>query len=233
MPDLLTELEVASGRDLGFFTSQWLQTAGVNTIAADWDEEDGEFTRFAIRQWASPQWPTLRRQAGFEVGVATLPYHEEYYGAPQNTLADGPAMWVGAGKKAADYKAVAQFIDYWLTPDQQGRWWLERNAPERAAVHAMLREVLVELGAVLECLLPCTWAEAQAYLPAWWDVGMERSGEVVPNPAWGAWYTLRERVALQWSEHSVKGKGALAWARAHVEAWPSEMSRRQRCNGWV
>ena len=99
------------------------------------------------------------------------------------------------------------------------------NAPERSAVHAMLREVLVELGAVLECLLPCTWAEAQAYLPAWWDVGMERSGEVVPNPAWGAWYTLRERVALQWSEHSVKGKGALAWARAHVEAWPSEMSR--------
>ena len=35
LPDLLTELEVASGRDLGFFTQQWLQTAGVNTIAAD------------------------------------------------------------------------------------------------------------------------------------------------------------------------------------------------------
>jgi Ca-activated chloride channel family protein len=28
-----------------------------------------------------------------------------------------------------------RFIDYWLTPDQQGRWWLERNAPERAAAH--------------------------------------------------------------------------------------------------
>ena len=61
LPDLLTELEVASGRDLGFFTQQWLQTAGVNTIAADWDETDGAFTRFAVRQWASPQWPTLRR----------------------------------------------------------------------------------------------------------------------------------------------------------------------------
>ena len=71
LPDLLTELEVASGRDLGFFTSQWLQTAGVNTIAADWDEEDGEFTRFAIRQWASPQWPTLRRQR-IAVGLYNL-----------------------------------------------------------------------------------------------------------------------------------------------------------------
>ena len=28
-----------------------------------------------------------------------------------------------------------RFIGWWLTPDQQGRWWLERNAPERAAAH--------------------------------------------------------------------------------------------------
>ncbi len=71
LPDLLAELEVASGRDLGFFTSQWLQTAGVNTIAADWDEADGQFTRFGIRQWASPQWPTLRRQR-IAVGLYNL-----------------------------------------------------------------------------------------------------------------------------------------------------------------
>ncbi|MFP5416295.1 MAG: aminopeptidase N [Actinomycetes bacterium] len=75
LPDLLHHLEVASGRDLSFFTTQWLQTAGVNTIAADWEtepaaddsDEGGEgtenevFTRFGIRQWADPQWPTLRR----------------------------------------------------------------------------------------------------------------------------------------------------------------------------
>ena len=75
---------------------------------------------------ASGAWPTLKRQAGFEVGVAALPYHEEYYGAPQNTLADGPALWVGAGKKAADYKAVAKFIDYWLSAESQVEW--QRNA---------------------------------------------------------------------------------------------------------
>ena len=62
LPDLLEHLERASGRDLSFFIDQWLQSAGVNTIAADWDvDADDEFTRFAIRQWASPEWPTLRR----------------------------------------------------------------------------------------------------------------------------------------------------------------------------
>ena len=62
LDDLLHHLQVASGRDLGFFTTQWLQTAGVNTLAADWDADADEvFTRFGIRQWASQQWPTLRR----------------------------------------------------------------------------------------------------------------------------------------------------------------------------
>ena len=62
LDDLLHHLQVASGRDLSFFTTQWLQTAGVNTIAADWDVDGDEtFTRFGIRQWAAQQWPTLRR----------------------------------------------------------------------------------------------------------------------------------------------------------------------------
>ncbi|WP_342371809.1 aminopeptidase N [Propioniciclava soli] len=62
LPDLLAHLEAASGRDLSFFTSQWLQTAGVNTLAAEWElGDDGAFTRFGIRQTASEQWPTLRQ----------------------------------------------------------------------------------------------------------------------------------------------------------------------------
>ncbi len=67
--DLLEHLEAASGRDLSFFTTQWLQTAGVNTLAATWDadlqgetDEQAEvFTRFAVTQTATEQWPTLRR----------------------------------------------------------------------------------------------------------------------------------------------------------------------------
>ena len=61
LDDLLHHLEAASGRDLSFFTTQWLQQAGVNTLAAEWDADGDTFTRFGIRQWASEQWPTLRR----------------------------------------------------------------------------------------------------------------------------------------------------------------------------
>ena len=52
--DLLAELEAASGRDLSACSPQWLETAGVNTLAADWDETDGAFTRFAIVQSGPP-----------------------------------------------------------------------------------------------------------------------------------------------------------------------------------
>ncbi|MFT3877568.1 MAG: aminopeptidase N [Propioniciclava sp.] len=65
LPDLLVHLENASGRDLSFFTSQWLQTAGVNTLSAEFETTLGaggeEFASFAIRQAATPDWPTLRR----------------------------------------------------------------------------------------------------------------------------------------------------------------------------
>lgn len=61
LSDLLGHLEKASGRDLGWFTGQWLETCGVNTFSADFDVDDqGLFTRFDIVQTHAPQWPTLR-----------------------------------------------------------------------------------------------------------------------------------------------------------------------------
>ncbi|MFT3862435.1 aminopeptidase N [Micropruina sp.] len=62
LADLLRALEESSGRDLSFFTGQWLQTAGVNTLTSDYEiGADGRFTRFAVVQQAAEQWPTLRR----------------------------------------------------------------------------------------------------------------------------------------------------------------------------
>lgn len=98
------------------------------------------------------------------------------------------------------------------------------NSDERAATHAMLREVLVEMGTVMQCLMPCTWAEAQAFLPAWWGQDMERAGPVVVEPSWEAWYCLRESVAVLWSAHSVKGKGSLVWANVRAGVLPSKVS---------
>ena len=70
--DLLVELEASSGRDLSWFTGQWLETAGVNTLKADFDvDEDGLFTRFVIQQSAADAWPTLRRHR-LGIGIFTL-----------------------------------------------------------------------------------------------------------------------------------------------------------------
>ncbi len=62
LADLLAALTEASGRDLSHFAAEWLQTAGVNTLQAEFDIDDaGTFSRFAIRQTAPYRWPTLRR----------------------------------------------------------------------------------------------------------------------------------------------------------------------------
>jgi aminopeptidase N len=60
--DLLGALESASGRELDSWAEEWLQTSGVNTLAPDFDVDDsGAFTRFAVKQTAYPDFPTIRR----------------------------------------------------------------------------------------------------------------------------------------------------------------------------
>ncbi len=72
LADLLSALTEASGRDLSRFAADWLQTAGVNTLRAEFDtDDDGRFTRFAIRQTAPELWPTLR-QHRLAVGLYQL-----------------------------------------------------------------------------------------------------------------------------------------------------------------
>ncbi len=61
LSDLLTELEVVSGRDLSNWAKLWLETAGVNTLRAEIETTpDGTITSFAILQEAAPDYPTLR-----------------------------------------------------------------------------------------------------------------------------------------------------------------------------
>jgi sn-glycerol 3-phosphate transport system substrate-binding protein len=72
----------------------------------------------------SASWADFRRHGKVEVGVTRLPYYDgsEFPGAPQNTLADGPALWASAGKKPAEYKAMARFVGFWLQPENQIAW---------------------------------------------------------------------------------------------------------------
>ena len=62
LTDLLAELEEASGRDLGEWAQEWLQTSGVNTLQARFEtDEEGIFTSFSVEQTAIDAFPTLRR----------------------------------------------------------------------------------------------------------------------------------------------------------------------------
>ncbi len=62
LSDLLSELESASGRELGDWSKEWLQTSGVNTLKAVFEtNNEGVFTSFAIEQTAIEAYPTLRR----------------------------------------------------------------------------------------------------------------------------------------------------------------------------
>ncbi|MEO7296891.1 MAG: aminopeptidase N [Candidatus Limnocylindria bacterium] len=60
LADLLAALERASGRDLKAWSSEWLETAGVNTLRPESAAEDGAYTAFAVVQTASAEQPTLR-----------------------------------------------------------------------------------------------------------------------------------------------------------------------------
>ena len=61
LKDLLVTLEEASGRDLSSWSKEWLETAGVNTLRADFaTADDGAITEFRLLQEATADWPTLR-----------------------------------------------------------------------------------------------------------------------------------------------------------------------------
>jgi aminopeptidase N len=61
LADLLSALESTSGRDLTSWSSEWLETAGVNTLRPAFEvDSDGRFTSFAVVQSAVPEYPVLR-----------------------------------------------------------------------------------------------------------------------------------------------------------------------------
>jgi aminopeptidase N len=61
LTDLLSALESESGRDLGAWSREWLETAGVNTLRPEYEvDAAGDFTTFAVRQEAAASHPTLR-----------------------------------------------------------------------------------------------------------------------------------------------------------------------------
>ncbi len=61
LADLLAALEETSGRDLGVWSREWLETAGVNTLRPSYSvDHEGRFTAFSVLQSAAQSHPTLR-----------------------------------------------------------------------------------------------------------------------------------------------------------------------------
>jgi sn-glycerol 3-phosphate transport system substrate-binding protein len=61
----------------------------------------------------------VAKNAKFAWGLAPLPYYPDVPGAPQNTVIGGASLWVMAGKKADEYKGIAQFFNYLSSPTIQ------------------------------------------------------------------------------------------------------------------
>jgi len=61
LTDLLSELEVTSGRDLSGWSALWLETAGVNTLRPEFEStHDRTITSFSVLQTAEIDYPTIR-----------------------------------------------------------------------------------------------------------------------------------------------------------------------------
>ena len=59
--DLLAKLEQASGKDLSDWSKAWLETAGANTLASEFElDDEGRYTSFTVLQRAPQQHPHLR-----------------------------------------------------------------------------------------------------------------------------------------------------------------------------
>jgi len=63
----------------------------------------------------------VKANAKFEFGASMMPYYPEQAGAPQNSIIGGASLWVMGGKKAEEYKGVAQFFTFLSDTDRQ-RW---------------------------------------------------------------------------------------------------------------
>jgi sn-glycerol 3-phosphate transport system substrate-binding protein len=85
------------------------------------DEADRRFAQgeCAMLTSSSSLFSSLSDSKTVEAGVSALPYHDDVYGAPKNTLADGASLWVASGLKPAETKGVAKFVNYILGPEVQ------------------------------------------------------------------------------------------------------------------
>ncbi len=75
----------------------------------------------AMTTGSSALYGNIKRNAKFAGGIGTLPYYPDVAGAPQNTVIGGASLWVMSGKKADEYKGVAQFFAHLSKPEEAAK----------------------------------------------------------------------------------------------------------------
>ncbi len=103
-----TPLHVRHIENLANMSKQGLFVYKGRGNAADATFVSGEC---AMATGSSALYGNIKRNAKFASGISTLPYYPDVPGAPQNTVIGGASLWVMSGKKADEYKGVAQFFD--------------------------------------------------------------------------------------------------------------------------
>ncbi len=75
----------------------------------------------AMATGSSALYGNIKRNSKFASGIGTLPYYPDVAGAPQNTVIGGASLWVMSGKKADEYKGVAQFFAHLSKPAEAAK----------------------------------------------------------------------------------------------------------------
>jgi len=102
-----TPLHVRHIENLGNMAKTGLMVYKGRGNAADATFVSGEC---AMATGSSALYGNIKRNSKFASGISTLPYYPDVAGAPQNTVIGGASLWVMSGKKADEYKGVAQFF---------------------------------------------------------------------------------------------------------------------------
>lgn len=113
-----TPLHVRHIENLGNMAKNGLMVYKGRGNAADATFVSGEC---AMMTGSSALYGNIKRNAKFASGIAPLPYYPDVAGAPQNTVIGGASLWVMSGKKADEYKGVAQFFAHLSKPEVDAR----------------------------------------------------------------------------------------------------------------
>ena len=116
--NITTPLHVRHIENLANMSKQGLFVYKGRGNAADATFVSGEC---AMVTGSSALYGSVKRNAKFTGGIGALPYYPDVPGSPQNTVIGGASLWVMNGKKAEEYKGVAQFFAHLSDAQEQAK----------------------------------------------------------------------------------------------------------------